>query len=410
MSKSILCIDLKSFFASVECVERNMDPFTTPLVVTDLSRGKGAITLAATPCLRNLGVESRGRVFLLPKNLNIIFAKPRMHLYEKASSDVINIYKSFVSEEDILIYSIDEVFIDATNYLKYYNSSDYELALNIMNTVKNKLGLTSTCGIGPNMFLSKVAMDTEAKHNKNFISKWTYEDVTTKLQEIKPLSKIFGIGRNYEKHLNDLGIYKLKDIFKYSRDFYIKRFGNVAGNDIWCKANGIDFTRVQDANKEEREKSMSMSQILIRDYNKDESFLIIREMTDMLCRKLRNSNKITSRVYLEVRYSRELHKSFHNSISIEGTDEIDKIMEVFKYIYESNIENYPVRKLTIAFIRLGSQKSRQLSIFDKNKDEEKYTEALDKIYTKHGPVTLLRASSLLNNSTIKNREKFKNII
>ena len=410
MNRSILCIDLKSFFASVECVDRNLDPFTTPLVVTDVSRGEGAITLAATPYLRNLGVESRSRLFMLPKNIDIIFAKPRMHLYEKASKEVIDVYKTFVSEEDMLIYSIDEVFLDVTNYLKYYSTSDYELALKIMDTIKKKTGLTGVCGIGPNMFIAKVAMDTEAKHNKNFISKWTYEDVLTKLQEITPLSKICGIGRSYEKHLNDLGINKLKDVFKYSRDFYIRRFGNVAGNDIWCKANGIDFTRVQDANKEEKEKSMSMSQILIRDYNKDEAFLIIREMTDMLCRKLRNSNKIASRVYLEVRYSRELHKSFHNSISIEGTDEIDKIIEVFKYIYESNIENYMVRKLTIAFTRFGPKKSKQLSMFDKIKDEEKYTDALDKIYTKHGPVTLLRASSLLNNSTIKNREKFKNML
>ena len=410
MNKSIICIDLKSFFASVECVDRKLDPFTTPLVVADISRGEGAMTLAATPYLRSLGVESRSRVFMLPKNLNIIFAKPRMHLYEKASLDVINVYKSFFSEDDILVYSIDEVFIDVTNYLKYYNLSDYDLALKVMNEVKNKTGLTSTCGIGPNMFLAKVAMDVEAKHNKDFISKWTCEDVKLKLQEITPISKICGIGRNYEKHLNDLGIYKLKDIFKYSKNFYIRRFGNVCGNDLWCKANGIDFTRIQEANKEAKEKSMSMSQILMRDYNKDEAFLIVKEMTDMLCRKLRSSNKTTSRVFLKINYSKELQKSFKDCISIEGTDEPKKIMEVFKYIYESNIEDYAVRKVTILFMNLSAKKSKQLSMFDEESGEDKITNTLDKIYTKHGPITLLRASSLLDNSTIKKREKFKNMI
>ncbi len=408
--ENIICIDLKSFFASVECVNRGLDPFKVPLVVADISRGNGAMTLAATPYLRSLGVESRSRVFTLPKNINIIYAKPRMHLYEEYSHKVIEIYKSFVSEEDIFVFSIDEAFLDVTNYLNYYNMTDYELALKIMSTIKEKTGLTSTCGIGPNMFLCKVAMDTEAKHNKDFISKWTYEDVSKKLQEITPISKICGIGYNYEKHLNDLGIFKLKDIFKYSRSFYIKRFGNVAGNDIWCKANGIDFKTVQELNKEEKEKSMSMSQILVRDYNKEEAFLIVREMTDMLCRKLRSSNKITCSVYLAIKYSRELNKGFHNSIRIDGTDEIDKILEVFKYIYESNIEDLPIRKVTIAYTKFLPKKSKQLSLFDKNTNDTKYTNAIDKIYTKHGPVTLLRASSLLNNSTIKNREKFKNMI
>jgi len=410
MNRNILCIDLKSFFASAECAERGLDPFTTPLVVADISRGEGAMTLAATPYLRSLGVESRSRVFTLPKNINIIYAPPRMHLYEKYSNKVIEIYKSFISEEDIHIFSIDEVFLDVTNYLKYYNMSDYELALLIMKTILKKTHITSTCGIGPNMFLAKVAMDIEAKHNEDFISKWTYEDIEKKLQNIEPLDKICGIGHSYKKHLNDLGIYKLKDIFKYNRDFYIKRFGKVAGNDIWMKANGIDFNTVQELNKQEKDKSISMSQILMRDYNKDEAFLIIKEMTDMLTRKLRTLNKQTTRVSLSLKYSRELHKGFHDSISIESTDDINEILDVFKYIYENNIEDLPIRKLGISFSRFQDKKCKQLSLFDKNNNENKYTKTIDEIYTKNGPITLLRASSLLNNSTIKNRERFKNMI
>lgn len=409
MNKNIICIDLKSFFASVECIDRGLDPFTTPLVVADISRGEGAMTLAATPYLRSLGVESRSRVFTLPKNIKIIFAKPRMKLYETYSKKVMNIYKSFVSEEDVYVFSVDEAFLDVTKYLDYYKMTDYELAKTIMNKVKEETGLTTTCGIGPNMFLCKVAMDTEAKKNKSFIAKWTYKDVETKLQEITPLSKICGIGRQYEKHLNDLKIYKLKDVFKYTRGFYIKRFGNVAGNDIWLKASGLDYNTVQELNKKQREKSMSLSQILKRDYKIEEAFTIIIEMTDMLCRKLRKSNKTTGRITLFLRYTRDLNNGFSKSISIEPTDNQNKIIEIFKRIYNENIEDYPVRKLGIAFSNLETKNTSQLSIFDDVEKEDKYTSAIDEIQEKYGPLSILRASSLMENSTIKEREKFKNL-
>lgn len=409
MNKNIICIDLKSFFASVECIDRGLDPFTTPLAVADISRGEGAMTLAATPYLRSLGVESRSRVFTLPKNIKIIFAKPRMKLYETYSKKVMNIYKSFVSEEDVYVFSVDEAFLDVTKYLDYYKMTDYELAQTIMNKVKEETGLTTTCGIGPNMFLCKVAMDTEAKKNKSFIAKWTYKDVETKLQEITPLSKICGIGRQYEKHLNDLKIYKLKDVFKYTRGFYIKRFGNVAGNDIWLKASGLDYNTVQELNKKQREKSMSLSQILKRDYKIEEAFTIIIEMTDMLCRKLRKSNKMTGRITLFLRYTRDLNNGFSKSISIEPTDNQNKIIEIFKRIYNENIEDYPVRKLGIAFSNLETKNTSQLSIFDDVEKENKYTSAIDEIQEKYGPLSILRASSLMENSTIKEREKFKNL-
>lgn len=409
MNKNIICIDLKSFFASVECIDRGLDPFTTPLVVADISRGEGAMTLAATPYLRSLGIESRSRVFTLPKNIKIIFAKPRMKLYETYSKKVMSIYKNFVSEEDVYVFSVDEAFLDVTKYLDYYKMTDYELAKTIMNKVKEETGLTTTCGIGPNMFLCKVAMDTEAKKNKSFIAKWTYTDVETKLQEITPLSKICGIGRQYEKHLNDLKIYKLKDIFKYTRGFYIKRFGNVAGNDIWLKASGLDYNTVQELNKKQKEKSMSLSQILKRDYKIEEAFTIIIEMTDMLCRKLRKSNKTTGRVTLFLRYTRDLNNGFSKSISIEPTDNQNKIIEIFKRIYNENIEDYPVRKLGIAFNNLETKNTSQLSIFDDVEKEDKYTSAIDEIQEKYGPLAILRASSLMENSTIKEREKFKNL-
>lgn len=408
----IMSIDLKSFFASCECVNRGLDPFTTPLVVADTSRGNGAMTLAVTPYLRSKGVNSRSRVFELPKNIKIIFAKPRMKLYETYSNKVREIFKSFISEEDIHIYSIDEVFMDATDYLKYYKMTDIELAKTIMKTIKDKTGLTSTCGIGPNIFLSKVAMDIEAKHNKEFIAKWTYNDIETKLQNLEPLSVVWGIGKNTEKKLNNLEIKKVKDINNYTRDFYIKRFGNVAGNDIWCKANGIDFTTIKDLNERVKNKSISMSQILYKDYTKEEAILIVKEMNDMLSNRLRRMNKTTKLIYLGINYSRDLCKRFKETILLNESEDIpERIYEVLEYIYYKNIENLPIRKVTIAYSKLSDKRCTQLSLFENNIIErDEYHKVIDKINERFGNTSLLRASSLLKNSTIKNREKFKNII
>lgn len=408
----ILSIDLKSFFASCECVYRGLDPFTTPLIVADTSRGKGAMSLAVTTYLRSFGIKSRSRLYEIPNNIKIMYVPPRMKLYESYSKKVIEIYKEFISEEDIHVYSIDEVFIDATEYLKLYNKTDIELAKMIMKTIKDKTGITSTCGIGPNIFLAKVAMDTEAKHNKDFISKWTYDDIEKKLWNISPLSEIWGFGKRTEKKLNNLNIFKVKDINKYKREFYIKRFGNVSGNDIWCKANGIDFTTIKELNQKSRNKSISMSQILYRNYNLEEALLIVREMNDMLNSKLRSMKMTTSNIYLGIDYSKDLYKRFHDSVSLK-IDEDDKqtIYEVLEYLYNKNIEDLPIRKVSIAYSGLKKKTHTQLSLFDTNKEENNdFENLIDEINKKYGRTSILRASSLMKSSTIKNRKNFKEII
>ena len=172
LNKTILCIDLKSFYASVECVLRGLDPFKTPLVVADKSRGGGSIVLAVSPYLKSLGVPSRCRIFELPEDLNIIYAKPQMQTYLEYSASVIGVYLDFISENDLYVYSIDQAFLDLTSYLAYYKKTDVELAQEILTRITSKLGLTATCGIGPNMLMSKLSMDIEAKKNRNNIAKW----------------------------------------------------------------------------------------------------------------------------------------------------------------------------------------------------------------------------------------------
>ncbi len=411
--RTIISIDLKSFFASAECVNRHLDPYKTPLVVSDYTRGQGAITLAVAPYLRNLGVKSRCRIYELPKDIKIMYAKPRMKLYEETSKKVMDIYAEFFAPEDIHVYSIDEAFIDATDYLKYYKMSDIDLALKVMKAVKDRLGLTTTAGIGPNILLAKIAMDVEAKHNKNNISKWTYNDVQTKLWNLSPISKVWGFGNRLERKLNNLKIYKIGDINNYTREFYIKRFGNVMGNDIINKANGIYNTTIKDLNNQIHDKSMSLSQILVRNYSYDEAILLIEEMNDMLNRRLRRKKLNTKLVYLGITYSKEFSKSFHETISlIDYTDNKDYLLDNFKYIYYKNIEDLPIRKVAIGYGRLTKKTATQISLFDKeeNYNTNEYYDLIDKINDKYGRTAVLRASSLEKHSTIKKRESFKNII
>lgn len=404
--RNILCIDLKSFFASVECVERNLDPFTTPLIVADPSRKGGAITLAVTPYMKTLGVPSRGRVFEIPKNIKYITATPRMSLYVKKSKEVINCFLDFVSKEDMHVYSIDEAFLDVTDYLKLYKMDDVTLAKTIMARIKEKTGLTSTCGIGPNLLLAKVALDIESKHSPDFIAKWTYDDVKTKLWNITPLDEMWGIGSKTMKKLNDLGIYKVGDINKYSKDFYKKRFG-VLGEELYLHSNGIDNSNIKDDKYEIKNKSYGLSQILYKDYTPEEAILIVKEMCETICKRLRSNKKVCGVVGFGIGYSRSVGGGFYHSKKLsESTDNENVIFSVCKSIYESYIEEEPIRKVSISLGKITDNNYVQLNLFEEvNETINEISMVVDEINKKFGDNAILKASSLLNYSTIKMRNK-----
>ena len=404
--RNILCIDLKSFFASVECVERNLDPFTTPLIVADPSRKGGAITLAVTPYMKTLGVPSRGRVFEIPKCIKYITATPRMSLYVRKSKEVINCFLDFVSKEDMHVYSIDEAFLDVTDYLKLYKMDDVTLAKTIMARIKEKTGLTSTCGIGPNLLLAKVALDIESKHSPDFIAKWTYEDVKTKLWNITPLDEMWGIGSKTMKKLNDLGIYKVGDINKYSKDFYKKRFG-VLGEELYLHANGIDNSNIKDDKYEIKNKSYGLSQILYKDYTPEEAILIIKEMCETICKRLRSNKKVCGVVGFGIGYSRSVGGGFYHSKKLsESTDNENVIFSVCKSIYDSYIEEEPIRKVSISLGKITDNNYVQLNLFEEvNETINEIPIVVDEINKKFGDNAILKASSLLNYSTIKMRNK-----
>ena len=348
IKRNILCIDLKSFFASVECVERKLNPYTTPLVVCDPTRN-GAITLAVTPYLKNFGIKGRTRVYELPKNLKIIKVPPRMRLYQKKSKEVIKVYLEYVAPEDLHIYSIDECFLDVTNYLKLYKKTDYELAAEILKKIEEKTGLTATAGIGPNLLLAKVSMDIEAKHTKDNIAYWKYEDIEQKLWPIKPLSKMWGIGSHLEKKLNDMNINCVGDIAKYDKNILKEKFG-VMGEELWLHANGIDTSKINDLNTTfVKEQSYSHSQVLFKDYYDYNINIIIFEMLDVMCRRLRKNNKLCGLIGFGISYSKNIGGGFyHSNKLIIQTDESAFLYRECMRIFDKYYNKAPIRKVSIS--------------------------------------------------------------
>lgn len=407
LHRNFLCIDLKSFFASAECLDRGLNPFTTPLVVANPTQGNGAITLAVTPYLKTLGVKSRGRLYEIPKSIKYMIAKPRMSLYLAKSREVVEVYLKYVSLEDLHIYSIDECFLDVTNYLKMYGKSDYELALDILEDVRKETGLTATCGIGPNMLLAKLSMDIEAKHNKDFIAKWTYDDIPTKLWPIHPLSKVWGIGPRMEVNLNRLGIYSVYDLAHYDRHKLKEKFG-VIGTELWNHANGIDLSLIGDMEKT-KDKSYSHSQVLFKDYNGNNIKIIIREMVEVVTMRLHKNHVTSSLIGLGIGYSKDVGGSFYHQIKLDQPTDIESvILANALMIFDKYYEGLPIRKVTISCGRLQEKSGVQLNIFDnieKIKEQEQIDEAILEIKDKYGKNALLKASSLLDDSTIHERNK-----
>lgn len=402
INRNIMCIDLKSFFASCECVDRGLDPFKVPLVVANKKQGNGAITLAVTPYLKAQGVPSRTRLYNIPEHIKYTIVPPRMKLYIAKSKEVIGIYLDYVSADDLHAYSIDECFLDVTNYLKLYKKTDYELAEEILTKIYQKTGLTATCGIGPNLLLAKVAMDIEAKKYKNGIAKWTYEDIKTKLWHISPLSKMWGIGKRMEKNLNILNIYTIGDLANYDKNKLKDKFG-VMGLELWNHANGIDLSKISDYKMQAKDKSYSHSQVLFKDYNGENIRLIISEMVDLLTIRLRTNNKQTTIIGLGIIYSKEIQSGFYHTLKLDAaTDSNKEINKVCNIIFDRYYNDLPIRKVSICYGGLTTKKGIQLNLFDEYsniQEEAKINETIDGIKNKYGKNSLIKASSLLPDST-----------
>ncbi|PKK96959.1 MAG: damage repair protein [Tenericutes bacterium HGW-Tenericutes-3] len=407
--RNILCIDLKSFYASVECAVLGLDPFETPLVVADKSRGGGSIVLAVTPYLKRLGMPSRCRIHELPENIPIIFQKPRMELYLEYSAKIIEIYLKFISEDDLYIYSVDEAFLDVTEYLNYYQKTDVEIGKMILDSIYQETKLFATCGIGPNMLISKLALDIDSKKAPNFIAKWTYEDIPNKLWPVSPLSEMWGIGRNMQANLNRLGLETIGDIANYDPKTLKKIYG-ILGEELYYHTHGIDMSLIQ-SKKEIRavRKSFGSGQTLFHDYFPPDIFVIILEMVDDITRRLRLSKKVARTLHFGIGYSKETGGGFSRQITLDQpTSNASLIYQSCLYIFHKYYEDEPIRRVHISVTNLTENQIYQFSIFedaDQIIREQNLHSAVDEVKFRYGKNSVNRASSEFKGSTIKARNK-----
>lgn len=397
-----MCIDLKSFYASVECKLRHLNIYTTPLVVCDISRSKGAITLAVTPYLKKKGIASRSRAYELPNDIPIVYAKPRMKRYLEASCEVYKCYLNFFSSDDIYMYSIDEGFINLAPYLNYYKEDVISLAKRIKKYVFDNTGLVVTIGIGENMFQAKVALDILSKHNKEEIGYVTYNNFSSTIGVINPLNKIWCIGDKTMHRLNKMGLFCLNDIKDIDPKILKKEFG-IIGLEIYDHSRGIDVTKISDAKNSSKKvaKSVQESQILFKDYVKSNAYQIVVEMSNELSIKLFSKNYKADSFSLFIGYSNNTYfvKSIRlNKFTYLYSDILHAMLELYKHVPDGLIRSVGLSASNIV------KNHFQLSIFDSfsNKEDKIMASILD-IRNVYGKNSVIRSISLMKDSNQLNR-------
>lgn len=408
--KYYACIDLKSFFASAECAERGLDPFKTNLAVTDISRGNGAITLAITPAMKALGVKNRCRVFEIPRNIDYIAAKPRMKLYMKYSADIYSVYLRYISDEDIHIYSIDEVFIDFTPYLKTYGMTPKELARRLMDEVYRETHITAAAGIGTNLFLAKIALDITAKHVPDNIGFLDEDEFKRTIWHHRPITDIWQIGRRTALRLEKYGIKDLHGVSCCDEKLLYREFG-VNARYLIDHANGRESCTIADI-KAYTPKSTSVSngQILFSDYGYDDALTVLKEMTDSLVMELLERHMSTDSVSLYIGYSRDIVPPVSVTRRLEEyTNSYSVISAEFVKLYRENVRlDTPIRRLNIGFEHLSDEADLlpQLSFFRDRSAEERerrQQNAVLEIRSRYGKNAVLRGISLQENATARIR-------
>ena len=409
MQKTYLCIDLKSFYASVECVELGLDPFKVNLVVADPTRGGGAITLAATPAIKKLGVSSRGRIFEIDPKIEYMITPPRMHLYMEYSCRVYKIFLEFIAKEDIHVYSIDESFLDITNYLKLYQVNAKELAKKMLDRIYEKTGLIATVGIGTNLYLAKIAMDISAKHNADRIACLNEDLYRQTLWHHTPMTDFWMLGNGTERRLHKLGIYDMYDLSQFPIEILYKEFG-VNAEYIIDHAWGKEPTTIQDIkNYKSKQHSISNSQILFEDYSYKNAFVVMKEMVDQNVLTLTEKHLVTKQISLMIGYSKDCIKPSCGSCKITNcTNSYSILLEEFKRLYIRIVNpNYPIRQIAISFQDVKDEYYYEnydlFTDVEKVEREKKLQETLVQIKHRYGKNAILKGMNALDFATAKKR-------
>ena len=481
-SKIYVAIDLKSFYASVECKERGLDPITTNLVVADSSRTEKTICLAISPALKSYGIPGRARLFEvvqkvkeinvyrkrkatnrtftgssysdieLKKNKNLelsyIIAPPRMAYYMKYSSKIYNIYLKYFSSDDIYVYSIDEVFIDVTHYLKTYNMGAKELVTKVIQDVYQTTGITATAGIGTNLYLCKIAMDIVAKHvnpDKNGVRIAGLDEMTYRklLWSHRPLTDFWRVGKGYAKRLEEHGMYTMGDVAKMSvknEELLYKLFG-VNAELLIDHAWGWENVTIESIKAyRPATNSICSGQVLHCPYNYENTKLIVKEMTELLALDLVEKGLVTNQIVLEIgydvdnlknqaissqyngeittdKYGRKVPKHAHGTINIDHQTSSSKVLtEHIIKLYEQIInKQLLVRRINITVNNVVNENMvknsnyEQINLFvdykevskkrEKEEAEKEIQKAMINIKSKYGKNAIIKGMNLQKEGT-----------
>lgn len=407
--RTYLCIDLKSFYASVECAERGLDPMTTNLVVADMSRTEKTICLAITPAMKALGIKNRCRVFEIPPNVEYTAAVPRMQLYINYAANIYEIYLKYISKDDIYVYSIDEAFMDVTEYLSLYQLSARELGQRIIDDIYNTLKIRATCGIGTNMYLTKIALDISAKHSPDFIGELTEESYCRTLWSHRPLTDFWRVGPGTAKRLATYGIYTMGDIAHTDEDFLYRLFG-IDAELLIDHAWGREPVTMADIKAYKPQSNcLSSGQVLACDYNYDDGRLIVKEMMDLMCLDLVEKNLVTHSITLHIGYTNRFGAApAHGTTSLnEDTNADIMLVPAVSALYDRIVNPaYTIKRVSLTCNNVVPEEVHQYNFFsdgellDKNRKLQK---AVIDIKHKFGKNAILKGMNLEENATTRER-------
>ena len=406
-----MCLDLKSFYASVECADWGVDPFTTPLVVADASRGLGAITLSISPALKQLGVKNRCRLFEIPSTIEYMAVRPRMRRYMEVSASIYGVLLDYVAPEDIHVYSIDEYFIDVTPYSRLYKKTWWELALLFKYKVLEQTHIHATVGLGTNLFLAKVALDVLAKHAPQGIGILNEKLFEEKIWHHQPITDIWQIGRGIASRLYKYGVVDLHGITTVPEERWYKEFG-INAELLIDHAWGRETCTMKEIHMYRPAKhSLSRGQILLRNYSYEECFVPLREMVESLLLELIAEKALTKYISLGVRYADKKVKGTGGSRRLSKyTCSLEVLSQAVLELYKKTTHSHQeIRQLSVGLDDLVSREAApwEEDLFSTFQDREEKAYQVERtvlsIKEKFGGNSILRASSLQEEGTMQFR-------
>ena len=404
-NKIYLCIDLKSFYASVECVERGWDPLTARLVVADPERSEKTICLAVSPALKQMGVPNRCRVFQIPKEIPYKMAPPRMQLYIDYAAEIYGVYLKYIAKEDIQVYSIDEAFLDVTDYLHLYQMTAMELGRKIMQDILDTTKIPAACGVGTNLYLAKVALDIMAKHETDRIAYLDEARYREKLWKHKPLTDFWRVGRGTVERLSNMGICTMEEIAHARESLLYKAFG-IDAELLIDHAWGREPVTIADI-KAYRPKNTSFSsgQVLPRDYEYEEGVLVVKEMADLLCLDLVDQCLVTSHISLVIGYSNQ--KCFEpakgSTTLRSATSSNRRLLSYVEQLYRRIVRpGAYIRRITLTYTGVMTEDYQQFDLFSDPEETEKDVKAqraVISIKQRYGRNAILKGMNLEESAT-----------